>query len=205
MNKVKSVDLFSHISAPLPYPTKQYAEQTKKIGILSQNILNLWKKLTGWVLLIGLPHQNTTFNIVEHMISWVTFKIFFLPCKATRWLWTQIKVKSAQFFLCLPPPQNNMNVEHMKQIEILSQFWNLFRPDLTMKLTCWVESLLQTCPPVPYKTLRPFNIRANLASRVMIQMSFPSPTTKQYVVQIKTIHLESFLKVTTPRPYTAVR
>ena len=36
MNKVKSVDLFSHISAPLPYPKKQYAEQTKKIGILSQ-------------------------------------------------------------------------------------------------------------------------------------------------------------------------
>ena len=36
MNKVKSVDFFSHISAPLPYPTKQYAEQTKKIGILSQ-------------------------------------------------------------------------------------------------------------------------------------------------------------------------
>ena len=36
MNKVKSVDLFSHISAPVPYPTKQYAEQTKKIGILSQ-------------------------------------------------------------------------------------------------------------------------------------------------------------------------
>ena len=36
MNQVKSVDLFSHISAPLPYPTKQYAEQTKKIGILSQ-------------------------------------------------------------------------------------------------------------------------------------------------------------------------
>ena len=34
--KSKSVDLFSHISAPLPYPTKQYAEQTKKIGILSQ-------------------------------------------------------------------------------------------------------------------------------------------------------------------------
>ena len=31
-------------------------------------------------------------------------------------------------FLCLPPPQNNMNVEHMKQIEILSQFWNLFPP-----------------------------------------------------------------------------
>ena len=29
-------------------------------------------------------------------------------------------------FLCLPPPQNNMNVEHMKQIEILGQFWNLF-------------------------------------------------------------------------------
>ena len=28
------------------------------------------------------------------------------------------------FLKCLPPPQSNMNVEHMKQIGILSQFWN---------------------------------------------------------------------------------
>ena len=54
-------------------------------------------------------------------------------------------------------------------------------------------------PARPLQKLRPFNIRANLASRVMIQMSFPSPS-KQYVEQIKTIHLESFLKVTTPDP-----
>ena len=47
MNKVKSVDLFSHISAPLPYPTKQYAEQTKKIGILSQVIF--WTYGKNWL------------------------------------------------------------------------------------------------------------------------------------------------------------
>ena len=32
----------------------------------------------------------------------------------------------------------------------------------------------------------------------MIQMSFPSPTAKQYVEQIKKIYLESFLKVANP-------
>ena len=38
-----------------------------------------------------------------------------------------------------PPPQNNMNVEQMKQIEILSQFWNLF-PPLTLPWSWHVES-----------------------------------------------------------------
>ena len=215
--------IYFHIFQP-PYPTLQNntLNRRRKFAFwvnfviyhpstLPGNMLNLWKKLTGWVLLIGLPHQNTTFNIVEQLniwtivASWVTFKISFPPLQSNTLTMNTDEGLSQFIFFNAPPPQNSMNVEHMKHIGILSQFWNLFPPDLTMKLTCWVESLLQTYRPVPYKTLRPFNIRANLASRVMIQMSFPSPTTKQYVEQIKTIHLESFLKVTTPRPYTAVR
>ena len=75
-------------------------------------------------------------------------------------------------------------------------------PDLTMKLTCWVESLLQTCPPVPYKTLRPFNIRANLASRVMIQMSFPSPALQQNntLNKLRQFILSHFWKLQPPDP-----
>ena len=79
MNKIKSVDLFSHISAPLPYTLQNnMLNKRRKLAFwvnfviyhpstLPDNMLNLWKKLTGWVLLIGLPHQNTTFNVVEHM------------------------------------------------------------------------------------------------------------------------------------------
>ena len=80
MNKVKSVNLFSHISAP---PTLQnntlnrrrklafwvnfaiYHPSTLPDNMLT--LLTLWRKLTGWVLLIGWPHQNTVFNIVQHM------------------------------------------------------------------------------------------------------------------------------------------
>ena len=119
----------------------------------------------------------------------------------------------------------------MNTDEGLSQFNFLMPPPATKQYECWthdtnwdLEPVLKFIPPWPYhevdmlsrviatnlparpyKTLRPFNIRVNLASRVMIQMSFPFPSTKQYVEQIKTIHLESFLTVTTPRPYTAVR
>ena len=84
----------------------------------------------------------------------------------------------------------------MKQIEILSQFWNLFPHELTMKLTRWVGSLLQTCPPVPFKTLRPFNIRANLASRV-VRKDPPSPAKTISWTHEGNSQLESFLNLPT--------
>ena len=61
-------------------------------------------------------------GILSHVQN--VFFIIFIPPFAKqhvdyehRW-----RVKSVQFSLCLPPPQDNMNVEHMKQIQILSQF-----------------------------------------------------------------------------------
>ena len=59
--------VFTYFSPPtLPYKTIRWTDE-ENWHFEPGNILNLWKKLTGWVLLIGLPHQNTTFNIVEHM------------------------------------------------------------------------------------------------------------------------------------------
>ena len=71
--------IYFHIFQP-PYPTLQNntLNRRRKLAVwvnfviyhpstLPDNMLNLWKKLTGWVLLIGLPHQNTTCNTVEHM------------------------------------------------------------------------------------------------------------------------------------------
>ena len=213
--------IYFHIFQP-PYPTLQNntLNRRRKLAFwvnfviyhpstLPDNMLNLWKKLTGWFFLIGLPHQNTTFNIVEHMnqrsiLSYV-WNIVSSRAKQHVDYEHRGRVKSVYFFYASPRHKTIWMLNTWNKLRSWASFEIYSPPDLTMKLTCWVGSLLQTCPPVPYKTLRPFNIRANLASRVMIQMSFPSPSTKQYVEQIKTIHLESFLKVTTPRPYTAVR
>ena len=107
------------------------------------------------------------------------------------------RVKSVHFFYASPRHKTIWMLNTWNKLRSWASFEIYSPPDLTMKLTCWVGSLLQTCPPVPYKTLRPFNIRANLASRVMIQMSFPSPSTKQYVEQIKTSH---FWKLRPPDP-----
>ena len=58
MNKVKSVDLFSHISAPYPTLQNNTLNRRRKLACrvnfviyhpstLPDNMLNLWKKLTG--------------------------------------------------------------------------------------------------------------------------------------------------------------
>ena len=67
----------------------------------------------------------------------------------------------SQFIFFMPPPatkqhecwthETNWDLERcrkrcVRKKKILSQFWNLFPPDLTMKLTCWVGSLLLARP-----------------------------------------------------------
>ena len=97
-----------------------------------------------------------------------------------------------------------MNVEHMENM----RSWVILKsiPSSPLPSSMFtVELLLQTCLPFRYKALLTYNLRANSASWVFVEMSFPFRARKQCVEQMKKIQFESCLKVTTPQPYTAVR
>ena len=68
------------------------------------------------------------------------------------------------------------------------------------KLTCWVIAIDLSSGPLQ-NTL--FDIWTNLASWVMFEMSFPSPTTKQEVEQTNW-NLESCLEFTPTGPYKSI-
>ena len=74
----------------------------------------------------------------------------------------------AMFYL--PPSALQQHVQHMKQIDLSSHF---------------ASHYYRFSPFSTQDTM--FNIWTNLASWVMFEMSFPSPTTRQYVEQMKKV------------------
>jgi hypothetical protein len=106
-------------------PTKQYVQHWKKVDMCCKftplepskpyGRFNIWRKLTCWVIAIDLspgPLQNTLFNILTNLASWVMIVMFEMSFSS---------------------PTTKQDVEHMNKIGTSSYVWNLRPLDYTQQ------------------------------------------------------------------------
>ena len=178
-------------------------------------MLNLWKKLTGWVLLIGLPHQNTTFNIVEHMnqrgiLSHVqnVFFVIFIPPLQSNTLTMNTDEGLSQFKFLYASPRH-------KTIWMLNT-WNKFRSwasfeidsPLTSPWSWHVES--GHCYKLAHLSPTKHYVRSTLKLTWHLESWFKChflPLQQNNTLnKLRQFILSHFWKLRPPdRPYTAVR